>query len=273
MFLEPWATNRENPYYRSNPDPGFEVKNFEWLNFPVTVTDARPGVNKFSLDTHGFAFRSDPLGGTLDILDTIRANNDDRVREIYYPHVERIIKEATGAAEVLVFNHTVRRRNPSLGLFEGSKGHQQPASTVHCDQTAAGAARRVETLLGDRAEKLLKGRCQIINVWRPLRGPVQDWPLALMDGQSIEDKDGHPTDLWKGQFEVLGQTMNITHAEGQRWYYLRHHRTDEVTLIKIWDNDRNVAASFCPHSAFHDPSTPEDAPLRESIEARCLVFH
>jgi hypothetical protein len=34
-----------------------------------------------------------------------------------------------------------------------------------------------------------------------------------------------------------------------------------------------VPARFTPHSAFIDPTAPTDAPPRESIEVRTLVFH
>jgi hypothetical protein len=36
--------------------------------------------------------------------------------------------------------------------------------------------------------------------------------------------------------------------------------------------DGSVAV-LTPHTAFEDPSTPKDAPLRESIELRALVFY
>lgn len=130
MFLEPWTADRGNPYYRSDPDPGFDVKNFEWLPYPVSVIDARPAMSTFTLDDHAFAFRRDPEGGAPDVIDAFRDNDDDTVQEKYYPHVARVVKEATGASDVIVFNHIVRRRDPSLGLFGGSKGRQQPASTV-----------------------------------------------------------------------------------------------------------------------------------------------
>jgi len=130
MFLEPWEGRNHNPYYRTSPDPGFDVKNFEWLNYDVKVKDARPTMEEFTLDEHGFAFRADPAGGSDDVLRILRENNDEKVKKTYYPHVERLIREITGASEVIVFNHTVRRRDPALGLFEGFKGRQQPASTV-----------------------------------------------------------------------------------------------------------------------------------------------
>ena len=32
-------------------------------------------------------------------------------------------------------------------------------------------------------------------------------------------------------------------------------------------------AMFTPHTSFEDPTTPKDAPFRESIELRALVFY
>ena len=47
---------------------------------------------------------------------------------------------------------------------------------------------------------------------------------------------------------------------------------DEVVLIRCFDSARYGAARFSAHGAFDDPSTPSDAPPRESIETRALVF-
>ena len=48
---------------------------------------------------------------------------------------------------------------------------------------------------------------------------------------------------------------------------------DEVLLLKCYDSSTDGRARFAPHSAFTDPTAPADAPLRESIELRTLVFH
>jgi hypothetical protein len=48
---------------------------------------------------------------------------------------------------------------------------------------------------------------------------------------------------------------------------------DEALLLKCSDTATSVPARFTPHSAFVDPTTPADAPPRESIEVRTLVFH
>jgi hypothetical protein len=63
-----------------------------------------------------------------------------------------------------------------------------------------------------------------------------------MDGTTIRRSNIHATDLWKNQFEELGQTTNISIADGQQWYYLKGHNIDEVTFIKIWDSDAEVSA-------------------------------
>lgn len=130
LFLEPWSADRGSPYYRTDPDEGYDVKNFEWLPYKVHVQDARPRMSEFTLDDSGFAFKADSASGDPAIIEALNENDDENVRKLYYPHVERLIKEVTGASEVLVFNHTVRRRDPSIGLFGGGKGRQQPASTV-----------------------------------------------------------------------------------------------------------------------------------------------
>ncbi|WP_367162277.1 hypothetical protein [Methylibium sp.] len=45
----------------------------------------------------------------------------------------------------------------------------------------------------------------------------------------------------------------------------------EALVFKQFDSDPEVAARFTPHAAFDLPDAPPDAPLRESIEVRCLV--
>jgi hypothetical protein len=59
---------------------------------------------------------------------------------------------------------------------------------VHIDQSYAASLSRVTHHLPDEAEKLLQGRVQIINVWRPIK-TVQRDPLAVAEANSVNDKD------------------------------------------------------------------------------------
>jgi hypothetical protein len=65
----------------------------------------------------------------------------------------------------------------------------------------------------------------------------------------------------------------VTYDAGHRWYYVPRMEPDEVLLLKCYDSQTDGRARFAPHTAFADPTTPPDAPLRESIELRALVFH
>ena len=78
------------------------------------------------------------------------------------------------------------------------------------------------------------------SVWRPLRGPVEEWPLATMDGRSLKEGHVHPTNIFKHQYSLQGQTVSISYSPEQRWFYLDRQNTDEVTFIKIWDNKDDV---------------------------------
>ena len=47
-----------------------------------------------------------------------------------------------------------------------------------------------------------------------------------------------------------------------------------TVLLCSYDSvDDGITARLTPHTAFQDPTTPADAPPRESIELRTLVFY
>ncbi len=48
--------------------------------------------------------------------------------------------------------------------------------------------------------------------------------------------------------------------------------TDEVYLFVCYDSRQDGRVIFTPHTSFDDPTTPPDAPERESIEIRAYAF-
>ncbi len=88
--------------------------------------------------------------------------------------------------------------------------------------------------LGDEAEALLKRRFQIINVWRPLVDPVQNWPLAMCDARSIETSDQVDTERRSPTHvgEILMATFNPQH----RWFYFPKMHPKEVLVFKTFDS-------------------------------------
>src|SRR5438128_1652964 len=111
------------------------------------------------------------------------------------------------------------------------------------------------------AEELLRGRVQVINLWRPIHGPLQDAPLAMCDAKTIDPADLVPSDLVYRH--RVGETYSVTYNPAHRWYYVPEMRRDEALLLKCCDTKTDGRARFMAHTSFTDPSTPPDAPPRE----------
>jgi hypothetical protein len=228
----------------------------------VPVFDGRPVSNSFSLDREGFALVRHPT--------SVRDFYDDKViRQVYYPAAEAFIKATLRADRVVIFDHTVRRRVP--GAEDRRNGLRQPVARVHVDHTEKSGPQRVRDLVPDEAERLLRGRVQIINLWRPIRGPLRDSPLAVCDARTVSPDDLIASDLIYPQ--RTGETYQVRYNTAHRWFYVPEMLAEEALLLKCYDSLTDGRARFAPHSAFIDPNTPPDALPRESIEIRSLVFH
>ena len=249
--------------YTYDPPDGVPRSNVVHESHIVPIHDLRPIEADIRLDREGFEL--------LGHVSAVRDFHDDReVRDVYYREAERLIADATGASRVFVFDHTVRRR--VTGANDRAAGQpRQPATRVHVDHTAASGPQRVRDLLGDEAGELLKGRVQVINLWRPIRGPLRDAPLAVCDASSVMPADLVPSDLvYRGR---VGETYAVTYNPEHRWFYVPEMQRDEALLLKCYDSETDGRARFMPHTAFDDPTAPDGIPPRESIELRTFVFH
>lgn len=247
--------------YMPPPSGGETRRTGSYAPYRVAIRSARPIADALSLDRQGFS---------LARHDTAFAgfHDADAVRRVYYPEMARLVQAETGAARVEVFDHNVR--------IEGSpdrdaQGIRAPVRLVHNDYTAKSGPRRVRDLIGaEAAETLLKSRFAIINVWRPIAGPVETAPLALADARSIAPGDLVPLDLVYP--DRTGEIYNVTFGPDHRWYYVPRMERHEAVLIKGYDSAEDGRARFTPHTAFDDPTTPADAAPRHSIEVRTLAF-
>ncbi|TFK84967.1 hypothetical protein K466DRAFT_654481 [Polyporus arcularius HHB13444] len=255
------------PYIYINADPSSGKRQRNWTTVPheVQIENIRGREDTVSLDTTGFQYFRRPAKHTT-------FENDEVIEKEYYAESIELVKELTGASRAVVFDHTIRRRRP--GEIEDTPQKRQPVPQVHIDQTPASARARVQRHLPEEdVPKLLAGRFQIINLWRPISHPAYDWPLALCDYRSVDrENDLVPTTLKYPDRD--GETYSVKFNPGNKWKYLRGMAPEEVVFIKCYDSkDDGATATFTPHTAFEDPTTPEDAPLRESIELRLLVFY
>jgi hypothetical protein len=244
-----------------NPPPGTGVPRRlgNYGSFRARIYDARPVADSLSLDREGFALTRHDTAVT-DFYD------EKQVRGIYYPEMERLVAEATGAQKVLVFDHTIRTAERAV-----ERGLRTPVQMVHNDYTDKSGPQRVRDLLpADEAEARLQRRFIEINVWRPIKGPVQAWPLALADARSIAPADVITCDLIYA--DRTGEILYGIYNPDHRWNYFPRMERHEAALIKCFDSLKDGRARFSLHTAFEDPTTPENAPPRESIEIRTLAF-
>lgn len=223
----------------------------------VTIHDARGQVHELTLDHHGIELRQ-RTSAVQDLYD------NTSVEQEYYPEVEALVREATGASRVLIFDHT-RRRD------DGSGSAKTPADRAHNDYTEWSAPQRVQDLLGEQeAHRLREVPFVQVNAWRPIRGPVRRSPLAVLDAATLDPADLIATDMvYPGR---TGEIYHLAFNPSQRWLYFPDMERDEILLIKGYDSRTDGRARFVPHTAFQDPGTAADEPPRESIEVRTLAF-
>ncbi len=146
----------------ATPDPRIDVAQVGWENGrnyaydprEVLILNGREMPRNASLDWEGFALYTAPtaLAGLED---------EDAIKALYYPEIEAIVREKTGADDVIIFDHTIRKGHKDA---EGRK----PVNHVHNDYTEASARQRIIDLLGEEeGHNRLQNRFIQVNAWRP----------------------------------------------------------------------------------------------------------
>jgi hypothetical protein len=216
--------------------------------------------NDFTLERNGFRFvRHDTA--VADFFDPAE------IKRVYYPEMEALIKAETGAARVVVFDHTLRTADDA---FREAHKIREPVQRVHNDYTEWSGPQRVRDVLPDEAEALLKRRFAVVQTWRPVRHPIESFPLAIADATSLA-----PEDLVISERRYpnrIGQTYAITYNSGHRWFWFPRMRRNEAIVFKVYDSLKDGRARWTAHTAFDDPTAPPNARPRESIEIRTLAF-
>jgi hypothetical protein len=245
-----------------NPPAGTGLPRREgnYRDFVVRIHDARPLVRDLSLDRQAFVLVTHDTE-VRDFLD------EEEVRTRYHAEVEVLIKRETGAAKVVVFDHTVRTADRAI-----ERGLRTPVRSVHNDYTEKSGPQRVRDLLPpDEAEARLKKRFAEYNVWRNIdHAPIEMAPLGFVDSESIAPRDLAICDLVYA--DRTGEIYQGVYNADHRWHYFPAMTRDEAILIKCYDSLKDGRARFSLHSAFDDPTSPANARPRQSIEARAFAF-
>ena len=265
-----------NPFLPENKDPRI-----------MRVRDVRPEISKWTttdaLDNHGFMYVKNKSSlSTMDYYDNEIVMNE------YYPACGELVKERTGAAKVLVFDHVLRNKKAAGELLKGGAPIQNPVGLCHNDYTPISARNRVlqlaapidaditantvkEPLLNMEEAKYLLDthRVAFINVWRSIGAhPVKDNSLAVCDKESFA-----PNDFADLKFVYPDREGGISVAKynpNHKWCYVSDLMNDECILLKCYDSKFGGVPSA--HAGFDLPNAPSNYPSRESVEIRTIAF-
>jgi len=227
---------------------------------PAEIRDGRAVSAELSLERNGFVLVDHPTA-VRNFFDPAELD------AVYRPEVEALIGKVSGAARVVMFDHTLRSGD------EGEREQRlirEPVLSAHNDYTEWSGPQRVREIMGDEAPALLERRFAIIQVWRAINQPIQSNPLAVADARSVAFDDLLVAE--RRYPNRVGQTYRLKHNPAHRWFYFPRMRRDEALVFTVYDSMKDGRARFTPHTSFEDPTTPSGAPARQSIEARALAF-
>ena len=226
----------------------------------VKMHNGRLETDRFVLDRDGFRFVPHPTK-MRDFYD------EDEIRSVYYPEMIELIKAESGAKRVVVFDHTLRTADDEM---REAKKIREVVRRAHNDYTEWSGPQRVRDIVPDEAEDLLTRRFAIVQVWRPIRYPVETFPLAICDARSVAFDDFIISE--RIYQDRKGQTYACAYNPNHHWYWFPRMRREEALVFKVYDSQKEGVARWTAHTAFEDPTTPPNARPRESIEIRTLAF-
>jgi hypothetical protein len=253
--------NGEEPYTYTGGPGSTEVRSSGTPDVrAVTMHNGRLVPDGFVLERNGFHF----IGHDTRVKDFF---DEEEIARVYYPEMEALIKAETGASRVIVFDHTLRTADDEL---REAKKIREVVRRVHNDYTEWSGPQRVRDLVPDEAEALLRKRFAIVQVWRPIRYPVETFPLALCDARSMTPDDFIISE--RRYPNRIGQTYSVKFNREHQWYWFPLMRRDEALVFKVFDSLTDGRARWTAHTAFDDPTAPPNARPRESIEIRTIAF-
>ena len=241
---------------------------------PVRIHDARAVAGELSLAHNGFTL-IEHRSAVTDFRDA------EQIKRVYYPEVERLVRELTGAARVLVFGDVLRSddslRKPLVAPEGGLDNDRvfvdsareaetappmqvhEPASNPHIDFNEKTVRRLAAGMLGAEAADYAGKRVALINLWRGIE-TVERKPLAVCDARTVAadhltlgligTRPEDPGDFLEG--------FNVAYSPAHRWYYYPRMRPEEVLVFKLCDSDA-AQPQLTAHTAFDDPSSPPGA--------------
>ena len=243
----------------------------------IQVNDARSATKSLTLNNNGFELRKWPAA-----VDNLAQANSDIIRTAYYKDTENLVKAATGAKDVFVFQHM--RRDGTLANKGGDEKLADPdaepahgaVQRVHADYTSDNGPLKLRQLVEDGLvpEGLVADRpWSICNVWRSTdtENPITELPLAVLDTSTVSTDSVFTYALVTHNTKppLVGYNNGVSFDPKHDWYYYSNMTHEEALLFYTYDDSFQTAnPRFVFHSAI---DTGAKGAPRKSIECRCLV--
>lgn len=254
------ASEKPESYGGVGEEEAAERRKGKYQLHEMKIYNGRAIADRLSLEREGFVLVRHETR-MKDFYD------EDEVRRVYYKETEELVRKTSGAKRVVVFDHTLRSADQAT---RNEKKIGGPVRNAHNDYTEWSGPQRVRDLLPDEAEELLQHRFAVVQVWRPINKPVEREPLAIADARTIGTDEIVPSA--RIYPDRRGEVFHCTYNPNHRWYYFPKMQRNEAMVFKCFDSERDGRARWTAHCAFDDPTSPPDAPPRESIEMRTLAF-
>ena len=236
------------------------------LALQLAVEDMRRASPAPSLAAEGFALLPH-ASQTRDFEDL------DQLENVYLPEAEALVKSISGAACAWALPRPVLRSEQHGPRSDSAAIKDATAPVAHVDYSAVSIPTLIEAVERRRGERVPPWRRLILyTLWRSLRAPPQDRPLALCDLRTVEGGDLVAADAIAnpGALSHAAEFLMLTPNPRHRWCYFPDMVPEEVLIFQQLDSAAS-GPSGCPHMSFAAPV--EAAATRLSIEARvCAMF-
>ncbi|KAJ5626818.1 hypothetical protein N7528_004245 [Penicillium herquei] len=251
--------DEERPYsIAAQPPSGVKRTNITQTAVKTHIHNARGREGEFSLYSTGFEWIHHRIDYAID---------SDQAIDKYMQEMGTLLQQHMKASRVIVYDFVIReQRGPREPRApQVSKKVKKQILGAHLDIKRESAQARIRLKCGKEAEELLTRRWHIINIWRPLNGPVKSMPLAMCDSRTLAPDDIIESDIVLPHLQI--QAYEVWYNPAQTWYYLKHQRSDEVLLMLSADSE-----TFTRQSYFADSDTSCDVDDGTKYESRLCPY-
>jgi hypothetical protein len=260
--------------------PQAELRLGQYESHEVPIRNGRVPERSLSLDGNGFV-----LAPHMSRVSNFRDPHE--VALLYPPEIEQLVMHLTGAPRVVTFGFG-HRSAAGYGTVLNPLRCQvttQPATDVHVDYTPFRAGEVAYFLLQQTGiPPSAVRRLIVLNVWRAITDPPQNWPLTVCDASSVTAEEGVadptiPVEVLPKKKEIPkilpptpppGGGMTFHFSAAHRWHYFPAMTRDEALVFVQHDSARH-GVWRTPHASFADPRAAHAVP-RESVEIRAIAY-